>query len=151
VILEPLGRLCSHGFIFIRRLFYILWKATLSKYSLLKKKGRRKLVKIGGPTERENVWKFESPDRWKWHFQGRLLILYIRIYDIFITYLLRSRETVCFVDPRPPLLLEAKPIVCLIGKQTNQMRSLQTGLWILLWTFELRNELANFAKKSTVI
>jgi hypothetical protein len=62
------------------------------------------------------------------HLQGRLLILYIRIYDIFITYLLRSRETVCFVDPRPPLLLEAKPIVCLIGKQTNQMRSLQTGL-----------------------
>jgi hypothetical protein len=27
---------------------------------------------------------------------------------IIITYLLRPRETVCFVDPRPPLLPEAK-------------------------------------------
>ena len=26
----------------------------------------------------------------------------------FITYLLRPRETVCFVDPRPPLMSEAK-------------------------------------------
>jgi hypothetical protein len=28
---------------------------------------------------------------------------------IIITYLLRPRETVCFVVPRPPLLPEAKP------------------------------------------
>ena len=32
-------------------------------------------------------------------------------------------------------------------KEANQMRRLQTGLWISLWTFELRNELANFATK----
>jgi hypothetical protein len=30
-------------------------------------------------------------------------------------------------------------------KEANQMRSLQTGLWISLWTFELRNNLVNFA------
>jgi hypothetical protein len=32
-------------------------------------------------------------------------------------------------------------------KEANQMRSLRTGLWISLWTFELRNNLVNFAKK----
>jgi hypothetical protein len=29
-------------------------------------------------------------------------------FEIFITYLLRPRETVCFVDQRSPLLSEAK-------------------------------------------
>jgi hypothetical protein len=32
-------------------------------------------------------------------------------------------------------------------KEANQMRCLQIGLWISLGTFELRNELANFATK----
>jgi hypothetical protein len=31
------------------------------------------------------------------------------LLGLFITYLLRPRETVCFVDPRPQLLPEAKP------------------------------------------
>ena len=30
-------------------------------------------------------------------------------YITIITYFLRPRETVCFVDPRPPLLPDAKP------------------------------------------
>ena len=35
-------------------------------------------------------------------------LLYTRVLNgTFITYLLRLRETVCFVDPRPPLLPEA--------------------------------------------
>ena len=32
-------------------------------------------------------------------------------------------------------------------KEANQMRSLRIGLWISLWTFELRNNLVNFATK----
>ena len=32
-------------------------------------------------------------------------------------------------------------------EEANQMHSLQTGMWISSWTFELRNKLANFATK----
>jgi hypothetical protein len=32
----------------------------------------------------------------------------MELRDIVITYLLRPRETVCFVDPRPPLLPRSK-------------------------------------------
>jgi hypothetical protein len=34
--------------------------------------------------------------------------------QIFITYLLRPRETVCFVDPRPPLLPEVSVNKCYV-------------------------------------
>ena len=33
---------------------------------------------------------------------------------IFITYLLRPRKTVCFVDPRPPLLPEVSVNKCFV-------------------------------------
>jgi hypothetical protein len=32
----------------------------------------------------------------------------IDLHALFITYLLRPRETLCFVDPRPPLLQRSR-------------------------------------------
>jgi hypothetical protein len=36
---------------------------------------------------------------------------------LFITYLLRPSEIVCFADPRPPLLPEAKPRATTAGER----------------------------------
>ena len=42
-------------------------------------------------------------------FHVRLVSQQKELKMLFITYLLKPRETVCFVDPRPSMLPQAKP------------------------------------------